>query len=124
MKNLFAAVRAFASMHYGVRPTEITIVFEDGEQCRLSVPPVVAVAELPPFVPTPFQSDILAALEGKALRTDALANKVGDRSRLYRRPGGIHELRDNGLVAHHPRLGYFRPDCPPAELSQFVHQSG
>lgn len=64
------------------------------------------------FVPTPFQQDILDALEGKGLRTDALAAKVGDRSRLFR-PEGLPELRQHGRVDHHPRVGYFRPDAPP-----------
>jgi hypothetical protein len=68
-----------------------------------------------PFVPTPFQEAILGALEGTALRTDALGAAVGDRSRLYR-PGGLTELREQGLVKHHPRLGFYRPDCPPEAL--------
>lgn len=70
------------------------------------------------FVPDPFQTAILTALEGKALRTDALASVVGDRSRLFRKPtGGIPELRKEGLVDHHSRLGYYRPDAPPPELA-------
>lgn len=70
------------------------------------------------FVPTPFQADILAALEGKGLRTDALAAKVGDRRRLFKDPGGIPELQEQGLVSHHRRVGYYRPDFPPPELSR------
>jgi hypothetical protein len=69
-----------------------------------------------PFVCTVFQESILQALEGKALRTDALGAAVGDRSRLYK-PGGIKELRDAGLVGHHPRLGFYSMTAPPAELA-------
>ncbi|HEY7427447.1 MAG TPA: hypothetical protein VH682_24650 [Gemmataceae bacterium] len=69
------------------------------------------------FVPTPFQEGILDALEGKALRSDPLGAAVGDKRRLYRHPGGLQELREEGLVDHHARLGYFRPDAPPPELS-------
>lgn len=68
-----------------------------------------------PFVPSPFQAGILKVLDGKAMRTDALGAAVGDRSRLFK-DNGIAELREKGLVAHHPRLGFFRPDAPPAEL--------
>lgn len=70
----------------------------------------------PSFVPTAFQEAILTALEGRALRTDALGHEVRDRSRLFRHPGGLKELREQGLVAHHPRLGYYRPDAPPEQF--------
>ncbi len=69
-----------------------------------------------PFVPNSFQDDILDALEGRALRTDAIAAKVGDRNRLFR-PGGLKELQAHGYVAHHSRLGFYRPDAPPEELA-------
>lgn len=67
------------------------------------------------FVPNEFQREILTALQGRALKVEALAIKVcgGDKSRLYK-PGGIKELKDAGLVDKKPRLGYFRPDSPPA----------
>jgi hypothetical protein len=68
-----------------------------------------------PFVLTPFQEAILEALEGVALRTRALGAAVGDVSRLYK-PGGLQELRAHGLVDHHHRLGFFRPDTPPEQL--------
>lgn len=74
------------------------------------------VSEEATFVPTPFQEAILDALEGKALRKQQLGAAVGDASRLYRDPGGLKELRDHGLVAHHSRLGYYRPDAPPDQL--------
>lgn len=70
----------------------------------------------PPFIPNAVQKAILKALEGKALRSTALARIVGDSGRLFRKPGGMQELRDRGLVAWHQRLGFYRPDAPPKEL--------
>lgn len=73
-----------------------------------------------PFVPTPFQAGILDALEGRALKTEALAAEVGDRRRLFK-PGGIKELKEKGLVKNHSRIGYYRPDAPPPEIEEFSH---
>ena len=70
-----------------------------------------------PFIPNGFQEGILAVLNGKALRTDLLGVAVGDRRRLYR-PGGLKELRENGRVGLHSRIGHYRPDAPPPELAQ------
>lgn len=101
---------------------ELRVVFVGGRKmtlpafCSLDAGP--CREEEKPFVPTAFQADILDALDGKALRADALGHKVGDRSRLYRRPGGLHELREEGLVCLHKRLGYYRPDAPPPELEE------
>ena len=68
-----------------------------------------------PFQPTAFQKGILKALDGKAMRTDALGAAVGDRSRLFRK-GGLNELKDRGLVEHNSSIGYYRPDAPPPGL--------
>lgn len=68
------------------------------------------------FVPNPFQRGILEALKGKALRTEPLGDAVKDRRRLFKHPGGLKELREQGLVDHHNRIGYFRPDAPPPAL--------
>lgn len=97
----------------------------DGTRLRLELPadrsaasPKDTLARSPvPFIPNPFQKRILEMLKGRALRTDALAAAVGDRSRLYR-PGGIKELRERGMVGHHARIGYYRADVPPPELAQ------
>lgn len=70
----------------------------------------------PPFVPNAVQKVILQALDGKALRSTVLAEMVGDSGRLFRKNGGMQELRDRGLVDWHARLGFFRPDAPPPEL--------
>ncbi len=101
---------------------------ETAEPISLPVPPprpaAVSAAGATPkgpqdvWIPTDYQAAILEALEFRALHTDALVAAVGgDRRRLFRRPGGIHELRDHGLVALHRQLGYYRPDAPPAELA-------
>ncbi len=73
-----------------------------------------------PFIPTVFQQAILDALEGKALRTDALGLAVGDRGRLYK-PGGLKELIKEGLIGHHKRLGYYSTAAPPPELEDNPH---
>jgi hypothetical protein len=86
------------------------------EKGRIKLVEILSGVDPAAFVLTPFQQDILDALDGKALRTDALGHAVGDRSRLFRRPGGIHELRERGFVHHHHRLGFYRPDAPPPEL--------
>lgn len=65
---------------------------------------------------TPLQRDILKALNGRALKTEALAKEVcgGEDRRLYK-PGGLKELRAAGRVAHKSGVGHYRPDRPPAE---------
>jgi hypothetical protein len=67
-----------------------------------------------PFIPTPLQKAILAALAGQALNKQALADLIckGEGTVLYRE-GGIKELRALGLVEHKRRIGFFRPDAPP-----------
>ena len=75
------------------------------------------------FVPTPFQKGILDALDGKALRTDSLGNKVGDRRRLFKQ-GGLKELRERGLVGHHDRLGYYSPGRAAARAARRLERPG
>ncbi len=84
----------------------LIVVLDDGERLPLLLP----LTEVAP--------PILAALDGRAMRTDALAHAVGvGRGSLFRKPtGGIDELKREGYVASHPRLGFFRPDAPPEEL--------
>lgn len=72
------------------------------------------------FVPTSLQEAILKALDGRALKTDDLADKCcgGDRSRLYdmnrkQKTGGLNELKARGLVKHKRTVGYYRPDARP-----------
>ena len=69
-----------------------------------------------PFIPTPLQKAILAALAGQVLEKQALADLIckGEGTVLYRE-GGIKELRALGLVEHKRRIGYFRPDAPPED---------
>lgn len=103
-------------------PDRLSLRLRSGQTIELPLPPcgVDLPREEPAiFVPTAFQADLLAALEGKALTTDALAAKVGCGQRnLFRRPGGVAELKEQGLLASHPRLGYYRPDAPPPELTE------
>jgi hypothetical protein len=80
-------------------------------------------SSLPPidentFIPNQLQEAILAALDGKGLRTDALVSKTDSSSgQLFKNPGGLPELQEEGLVAHHPRVGYYRPDKPPPQVA-------
>lgn len=117
-RALFDAVRLWVRRVYGPgrRAVRLAVRLDDGERVVLPVP---VPWEQPPaagFVPTAFQQAVLEALDCKALRTEALAAAVGDRARLFRPKGGLAELREHGLVSHHERLGYYRPDSPPPQL--------
>lgn len=70
------------------------------------------------FVSTPLQAAILAALDGRGLTKQKLAEIVsgGEGSTLYRN-NGIKELMDEGLVANKRGVGYYRPDKPPRHQS-------
>jgi len=119
---LAAVVRAWVATWYPGRVARrLRIDLDDGERVQLPVRPA-AVDDArhegngEPVVPTAYQQAILDALEGRALRTDALAAALGgDRRRLFR-AGGLSELREQGLVSHHARLGFYREDVPPGEV--------
>lgn len=118
-RELLDTVRAWCAANYPACPLEYVAL-----HLRYLPVPIQLAAGMPTqaesvgerFLPTPFQQAILDALDGKALRTDALAAVVGDRPRLFRPKGGIKELQEHGMVAHHQRRGYYRPDAPPPEL--------
>jgi len=59
---------------------------------------------------------ILKALEGKSMRVDALAHIVtgGETTRLYR-DGMKTVLEKEGLIILDRRIGWYRPDKPPAD---------
>jgi hypothetical protein len=94
--------------------------FVEGQQDPVFRLPLPAPEPVPRFVPNALQEAILEALDGRALRTDGLAERVDvSRSQLFIKPtGGLHELREHGLIDNHPRLGYYRPSAPPPELSR------
>lgn len=131
LAELLDHAREFAAIHFpGAALEELGLRFTNARPFRAPVPPAPAPAPAPVtpsgpgpaaedvWVPTDAQACILEALDGKALRSDALAHRADvDRRTLFRRPGGLQELRDRGLVEHHDRLGYYRPDCPPPELA-------
>jgi hypothetical protein len=98
----------------GDRPV---IVHEPNHETRSgSSDPGPGTGVVPVFIPTALQERILAALEGKALTLDALAEKLdADRSNLHRR--ALKELMRCGLVGNHLRVGYYRPDAPPAKYA-------
>jgi hypothetical protein len=74
-------------------------------------------AALPKLVLSLLQQAIFAALNGKALKKQPLADEVsgGEGTRLYRKDG-IKELIAAGLVAKKNGIGYYRPDAPPPGL--------
>jgi hypothetical protein len=116
---LVEAARAYlkARGYRAAGPYRLALDFDGGD---LVEPPTVILRPSAPvagdFVPNAFQRAVLKALAGTGMRTDAIAAKVGDRRRLFRDPGGLPELQERDKVRHHPRLGYYRPDDPPAEL--------
>jgi hypothetical protein len=93
---------------------------DDGAEFGVTLPPLPRAAAAPPaWVPNDNQACVLEALEGRALRTDALARASGvDRRALFQKPGGLDELQAVGAVRHHPRLGFYRTDAPPPDISQ------
>jgi hypothetical protein len=68
------------------------------------------------FVPTPLQKAILNALDGKAMKKQALADAVskGEGTVLYR-AGGLKELREREIVEHKRGVGFYRPDALPPD---------
>jgi hypothetical protein len=100
----------------GCLAESLSITLVGGRRIEHPLPAVARASEAAlPFVPSPFQRAILKALDGVALRTDALGAAVGDRSRLYRQ-GGLQELRERGLVGWHKYLGFYSVKSPPAAL--------
>jgi hypothetical protein len=121
IEAMLETIRTCVALHYpGKLVREVRLLLTEGK-IILPMPTLqslpVAKDEEEVFVPNAFQEAILSALEGKALRTDALGAAAGDRSRLFRNPGGLKELQEQGLVQHHKRLGFYRPDCPPEDLA-------
>ncbi len=88
---------------------------------ELSNPTSPAQQQSTQIIETDLQRAIMAALDGQALTTEKLANKVsgGDTSRLYK-PGGFKELRAVGLIKHKRQVGFYRPDAPPVGTGGFA----
>jgi hypothetical protein len=82
-----------------------------------------------PFVFRPKQEAIWEALKDCALRTDYLAELVGDRRSLFDRKnkkgrvtkGLVSEMVQRGMVRNHSRRGYYRLDAPPPDLKPTVN---
>ncbi len=121
-----AILRATLAVHApGFVPLRITI---KGASGKLSWPFLDAVLTAPAaedeFLPNEVQAVILQSLEGKYMRSDTLAAAINTalgiedgRKRLFKKPGGIQELADQGLVKNHPRRGYYSVASPPDELT-------
>jgi hypothetical protein len=133
LANLFDALFVFMGLYYpGELPEELIIPVAgrkkplrfNAPRLRVATPPAdpggregdpPPAGEEPSSDLTELQLKILAALEGKALRTDALAHRCGcDSGRLFRKKGALPDLRRLGMVDHSHHLGgFFRPDAPP-----------
>lgn len=123
--DLFRMVHRWAQSNFNGQPAcELFIRIRGGGEATFTDIPYKGAAderadrceEEEPFVPKRIQAEILEALDGRALRTTALANKLSNRTQMYEHPGGMRELLERGLVKKHSRLGYYRPDEPPPEL--------
>lgn len=93
--------------------SEIVLRLADGRE--MTVPVGAAADDGKPWQPrTQAQADVLEALDGRSYPTvAALAAAVGcSVTTLYDQ--GLAELYDRGLVVKDPRIGYMRPDAPPA----------
>lgn len=74
-----------------------------------------------PFVPHLLQKAILRALDGRALKKEALADACDvDPRRLYK-PGALSELVDLGIVKNKRGIGYYRPDASPPDAIELNH---
>lgn len=117
-RDIFKAVKTYLRDHFpGMTATALDIEATDARgPRRISLPvPVLPQRRQKPreFIPGPVQEDILDALDCVAMKTAELAAKVGGKDKLFRRPGGIQELKALGLVVLDSKVGYYRPDAPP-----------
>lgn len=65
--------------------------------------------------PSELQWDIWNALDGRGMTADDLVATLAiSRPTLFKKPGGIQQLLDIGILANdRAHGGYFRPDAPP-----------
>ena len=112
--EMLSVIAQWAATVYPHPPSKICIHFHGmAEPVCLPLTPAAPVQPARPFEPNEMQDAILECLDGKCLRTDALATASGyDRRKLFRKPGGLAELQEQGLVANDPARGYYRPDAP------------
>jgi hypothetical protein len=116
---LIDAVRNFMSECHPRDTADVVIIkLSCGSgKIKIVVPPLLAAPKVSQFIPNAVQDAVLGALDGRALRTDALAREAKvERSQMFKKPGGLAELTENGLLERHPRMGYYRPDSPPPKL--------
>jgi hypothetical protein len=113
--------RLAAAEEAGIDSAALLLFAADFDGCywdaaRAVVERVSARTTNKPFLPTDRQKRILDILDGKTKKLAQLADTLKVRpSTLSGRD--LKELRDQELVRHDKRIGYYRPDAPPPELS-------
>jgi hypothetical protein len=112
---------SFENLEYGVSsaPGNENAV-EASEKGALGLQPDV---EPPQLILSALQVQILKVLEGKGLRTEALANACGvDKNKFYRKSAvgikPLQELKDAGLVTLDEKIGYYRKDAAPPAVTR------
>ncbi len=114
MDELFREIVRWVQATYpGLAAVEVAIKLSDGRKARFPVPAIAPRLTSPVFVPNGVQQTILEALDGTALRSPALKQLPGLEGRVFKKPGGIQELQERGLVNWDRSIGYYRPDAPP-----------
>jgi hypothetical protein len=105
------------------QPTKVVVTSPSPPEPNNVAASQVPLTPVKPFVPSPLQVRILAALENRALTADNLQDRLEiDRSSLYMR--GLNELMARGKVVNYRRVGgYYRPDAPPPKYAKFLREN-
>jgi hypothetical protein len=120
-ENLVTLANQYAAQ-FGTVATRLSLRLADGRKLIVPISDIEATVSDPTpvngppvFVPTRLQKAILSALDGKALRKEALAEacELKGAPQLYQ-DGGINELRNLGMVYRHRRFPA-RPREAPLE---------
>ncbi len=99
MDELFRSIAGWVERNYpGLVAIEVSIKLSNGTKARFPVPPIASRSSSPAFRPNAAQTAILEALEGVALRSTELKRLPGLEGRVFKKPRGIQELQERGLV--------------------------
>ena len=113
-----ARLAASGAFVYQMAPTvaELQHVAERVTSGKTSKQPAfAAMLDSRQWSPSELQLEIWQALEHRSMTTDGLEQAVSvSRPTLFKKPGGLPQLLEQGLI-HNDRAhgGYYRPDAPP-----------